>query len=243
MRSFGAYAFNKSHSVCYGLISYWCAWLKAHYPLEFAVACLKNSANESQTVKMLRELVNEGFEYVPFDPVNSEINWSVQKGVLVGGLTGIKGVGPKMADDIAKRRRNNEELTIGQSNKLNNPSIYYSDVFECNTRYGGYYKKPELFGINSGLPVSYIKDITVPGDYIFLGKLVEKNLKELDVEENKFYLNLILEDDTDKIMATVNRWNYSQLGNSVGNVDEYYLVRGYVRSGYRKVYVDIIKNI
>ena len=29
------YSFNKSHSACYGYISYQTAWLKAHHPLEF----------------------------------------------------------------------------------------------------------------------------------------------------------------------------------------------------------------
>jgi DNA polymerase-3 subunit alpha len=43
MCTFGSWAFNKSHAVSYAMISYWCAYLKAHHPLEFAVACLRNS--------------------------------------------------------------------------------------------------------------------------------------------------------------------------------------------------------
>lgn len=34
----GHYAFNKSHSVCYTLLAFRCAWLKAHYPEEYAQA-------------------------------------------------------------------------------------------------------------------------------------------------------------------------------------------------------------
>jgi hypothetical protein len=53
MCTFGSWAFNKSHSVSYGLISYWCCVLKAHYPLQFAAACLRNGRI---LVKNLRDM-------------------------------------------------------------------------------------------------------------------------------------------------------------------------------------------
>ena len=34
--SFASYAFNKSHAVCYAWLAYQTAYLKAHYPEEFA---------------------------------------------------------------------------------------------------------------------------------------------------------------------------------------------------------------
>ena len=37
-RSFASYAFNKSHAVCYAWLAYQSAYLKAHYPTEFAKA-------------------------------------------------------------------------------------------------------------------------------------------------------------------------------------------------------------
>jgi len=42
--TFGSWAFNKSHAVSYGLVSYWCCWMKAHYPGAFAVGCLTSLA-------------------------------------------------------------------------------------------------------------------------------------------------------------------------------------------------------
>jgi DNA polymerase-3 subunit alpha len=38
--SFGSWAFNKSHSVSYAMVSYICMWFKVHYPIEFATAYL-----------------------------------------------------------------------------------------------------------------------------------------------------------------------------------------------------------
>ena len=40
IKTFGAYAFNRSHAVAYAMVSYWCCWLKAHHPVEFAAATL-----------------------------------------------------------------------------------------------------------------------------------------------------------------------------------------------------------
>lgn len=41
--TFGQYGFNKSHSICYVIIGYACAWLKYHFPLEWWTAVLKNA--------------------------------------------------------------------------------------------------------------------------------------------------------------------------------------------------------
>lgn len=38
--AYGSWAFNRSHSVAYGIVAYWSCWLKAHYPAEFAAATL-----------------------------------------------------------------------------------------------------------------------------------------------------------------------------------------------------------
>ncbi len=43
MEDFGLYAFMKCHGVCYTWIAWQCAWLKAHYPEEYAEARRKDS--------------------------------------------------------------------------------------------------------------------------------------------------------------------------------------------------------
>ncbi len=44
--SFSNYGFNLSHSLCYSLIGYACAYLKHHYPLEWWCAVLQNAKKE-----------------------------------------------------------------------------------------------------------------------------------------------------------------------------------------------------
>ena len=54
---------------------------------------MRHSKDDDQAVKMLRDIVNEGLEFVPFDINLSEHNWSVKDGKLIGGFTGVKSIG------------------------------------------------------------------------------------------------------------------------------------------------------
>jgi len=60
VNTFGSWAFNLSHAVSYGLLSYWCGWLKAYHPLPLVVAGLRHARDDESTLTMLREAINEG---------------------------------------------------------------------------------------------------------------------------------------------------------------------------------------
>ncbi len=46
MLPFSGYAFNKSHTAGYGLVSYWTAYLKANYPAEYMAALLTSVGDD-----------------------------------------------------------------------------------------------------------------------------------------------------------------------------------------------------
>ncbi|HUX60431.1 MAG TPA: DNA polymerase III subunit alpha, partial [Ignavibacteriaceae bacterium] len=111
INTFGSWAFNKAHAVSYSIISYLCAYMKAHHILEFAVASLNNSKDDFTALKLLRDLKeNEGIEYVVLDPKVSEKKWSVHNGKLYGGLCTINGVGPAKANQIIESRKTGKAL-------------------------------------------------------------------------------------------------------------------------------------
>lgn len=255
--TFGSWAFNKSHAVAYGLVSYWCGWMKAHHPLEYATACLNNARDDDQGVKILRELVVEGFEYKAVDIVHSKAKWSVQDGILIGGLLNIMGVGEKTADDIFKRRSEQRMLTKGQMNKLTKPITPYDDIFEAQRRWGDIYANPQNHNIKS-MSVSYIKDVQDEGMYIVVAKLKEKNLRDLNeyasvvkrggkiIKQNPLFLNMTMEDDTDSIIVTVSRWNYQKFGKTIaetGKEGDWYLIKGEVKDNWRKIYVKQLRKL
>ena len=54
------YSFNKSHAVAYPTLSYWTAWLKYHYPLEFMYSILKNEKDKDARTEYLIEAKRMG---------------------------------------------------------------------------------------------------------------------------------------------------------------------------------------
>lgn len=243
METFGSYAFNKSHSVAYGYISYWCCYLKAYYPLEFSAACLRNAKDEDQSVGLLRELRNEGMEFRPVDTQRSTLNWSVIDGVLVGGLMNIKGLGKKKAEDILLRRREHRPLQPGHIKLLTDPKTPFDDIFEASRRFRAIYATPEKFDIHSA-PVSLINDMHDLGDYVFIGKIKEIIQRDMNdaqsllkrggkkINRSSLYVTLELEDDTGSIKARIERDKFSRWGKPLidtAKVGDWYLWKGKIR--------------
>ncbi len=62
IQKFAGYGFNKSHSACYGHISYWTAYLKAHYPVEFLCGLMTNEATNEKIGVFIQEAIRMGIE-------------------------------------------------------------------------------------------------------------------------------------------------------------------------------------
>ena len=258
INTMGSWAFNRSHAVAYGLVSYWCCVLKSKFPLEFAAACLRNVRDDEQGVRLLREVVNEGLNYKPYDKYKSQKNWSVQDNELIGGLIGIKGIGPKMSDDIIERREFKQPLTPRQEKLLDNGETPYDDIFECQRKFGHIKENPAKHNIGS--PITDITELEAnkAGTFVFFGKLKEKNLRDMNetvnlakrggrkVTTNNLWLNMTFEDDTGPIISTIDRFKYNKLGKPVveeGKIGEWYLVKGHIKRGFRKIYVEKLKKL
>ncbi|HAL43245.1 MAG TPA: DNA polymerase III subunit alpha, partial [Gammaproteobacteria bacterium] len=56
MEKFAGYAFNKSHSATYALVSFQTAWLKTHYPAQFLAA---NLSADMQNIDRVVVLIDE----------------------------------------------------------------------------------------------------------------------------------------------------------------------------------------
>ncbi|MBW2701238.1 MAG: DNA polymerase III subunit alpha [Deltaproteobacteria bacterium] len=105
IEKFAEYAFNKSHSAAYAIISYQTAYLKAHHPREFMAALLSSEMND--TDKLMRHIakVREmGVKVLPPDVNRSEKKFSVYEGRILFGLGAVKGVGDSAIELIEKAR-------------------------------------------------------------------------------------------------------------------------------------------
>lgn len=102
---FSGYAFNKAHSAAYGLISYWTAYLKAHYPVEFMAALLQNErTNKNKTALYLGEARRMGIQVLPPDVNESRLEYAPVGDIIRFGLGAIRNVGDKAVQDIIAER-------------------------------------------------------------------------------------------------------------------------------------------
>jgi DNA polymerase-3 subunit alpha len=111
--AFAEYAFNKSHSTCYALVSYQTAWLKAHYPAEFMAAVLSRNISD---IKKITQFMNEckrmGLSVKGPDVNESRIKFTVNsEGNIRFGLGAIKGLGESAASRIIQERDANGPFT------------------------------------------------------------------------------------------------------------------------------------
>ena len=99
IKASGSYSFNKSHSLAYGTIAYWTAYLKAHHPKEFYAASM-STVNAEDIPAYMVEAKRMGYPILP--PVLSHLsrNYTVVGDDIVYGLYGMKGVGDKAIDKI-----------------------------------------------------------------------------------------------------------------------------------------------
>lgn len=105
IEGFAEYGFNRAHATGYGLTAYRMAYLKTHFPLEFATALLKTSAGgqkEKQYVVAVREM---GIRMLRPDVNVSGFSWSIDrdKNAVRKGLLSIKGIGERAAKEIADK--------------------------------------------------------------------------------------------------------------------------------------------
>ncbi|OZG67343.1 DNA polymerase III subunit alpha [Bifidobacterium eulemuris] len=102
---FSGYAFNKAHSAAYGLISYWTAYLKTHYPVEFMAALLQGTKdNKDKTALYLGEARRMGIQVLSPDVNESVYEYSAVGDVVRFGMGAIRNVGDKAVADIIAER-------------------------------------------------------------------------------------------------------------------------------------------
>jgi len=94
MEKFSGYAFNKSHSATYAIVSFQTAWLKRHYPSEFMAATLSaDMQNTDKVVTLVDEVRRMGVPLKPPSVNASEYRFTARDGGVIYGLGAVRGVG------------------------------------------------------------------------------------------------------------------------------------------------------
>lgn len=126
---FSDYAFNKSHSAAYGVVTYWTAYLKANYPTEYMAALLTSVKNDKDKMAIyLNECRRMKIAVLPPDVNESAHDFTAVGSDIRFGLTAVRNVGAQVVDGIVEAR-----TTKGRFEDFND---YLSKVPEraCNKR-------------------------------------------------------------------------------------------------------------
>lgn len=111
LEEFANYCFNKSHSACYGLIAYWTAYLKAHYPSAFMAALMTSDFDDTDRlsieisecqhmdISVLQPDVSESFHEFAVVPDGDN-----RKAQIRFGMNAIKNVGSGAVEEIIRAR-------------------------------------------------------------------------------------------------------------------------------------------
>ena len=148
---FADYCFNKSHSACYGMTSYWTAYLKAHYPSAFMAALMTSDYDDidrlaieiaeckHMNIQVLPPDANESFH--EFAVVPDAANPDNRKAPIRFGMDAIKNVGAGAVDEIirareeAKKFETVEEFISSVSTRTVNrkalESLIKAGAFDC----------------------------------------------------------------------------------------------------------------
>ncbi len=106
LERFADYGFPKGHAAAYGVLSYQTAYLKTHYPVEFAAALLSVERGDSDKVaQYIADARHMHIDVLAPDINASGADFTPDDGVIRFGLYGIKNVGESAVDHLMTERR------------------------------------------------------------------------------------------------------------------------------------------
>ncbi|MDP9807027.1 DNA polymerase-3 subunit alpha [Trueperella bonasi] len=137
---FSSYAFNKSHSEAYALVSYQTAYLKAHFPAEFMAALLTSKmSDKTKVATYLAECRRMGIRVLVPDVNDSAPDYAAVGDEIRVGLRAVRNVGTNVVEGIIKAREEKGRFTSFQDFLDKIPlSACNKRSIECLIKAGGF---------------------------------------------------------------------------------------------------------
>lgn len=255
--NFGGWGMNKSHTASYAIISYWCAYMKRYHPLAYAAASLRNAKDDEQTLEILRELRDEGVEYVPFDAQRSAVSWSVVDGILLGGYDNLVGIGPIKAAHFVDKR-NGAGLDEADLEKLAKHKPKHEDLNPAHTLWGDIYENPDAYNIHGR--VKQLSELEDGENACVLGRIVKTDRRDKNeallvgkrgykMKGQTLFLDFYIVDDsvTASVRCRIGTRDWNWIGEKVADRaivgEEWVLVRGKWLARYSMLSVNKMKSL
>ncbi len=105
IRSFVGYSFCKPHSASFAMLSFTCAYLKAHFPAEFLAAVISNQGGFYSPFAYLSEARRFGIKILPPDVNRSWKEYRGRKDKIRMGFMSIRNLKEKTVEEILDERK------------------------------------------------------------------------------------------------------------------------------------------
>ena len=100
METFSNYGFSLNHAIGYAHITYYTAYLKAHYPVQFYAALMNTAKDPEELQKYITDAVKNKIEILLPDVIKSDYYFKPEGKKIRFGLIGVYSVGKEIAQEI-----------------------------------------------------------------------------------------------------------------------------------------------
>lgn len=160
LEKWSKYGFNRSHSVEYAMLGYWCAWLKKYYPTEFICGSLTYGAQDKK-----HELVEEAYRLgltlvLPKVGISQANEWMVKDNQLWIPFIEVNGIGPVKAEQASKAKSNIKNIKRFYSKKKAKEPERFTGAFGDLLNTIGAYEPPSTFNVTDEVKAMFKFRIT-----------------------------------------------------------------------------------
>lgn len=202
MSEFAKYAFNKSHSAGYAVITVQTAWLKFYYPLDFMVGTINSVITKSDKLTFYISQAQElGIKVLGPDINKSEGFYTIEGDSIRTGLLGLRNLGKMAAPVLDERKKygtykNIEDFIdrlVSQINKKVLESLIYSGALDCfnGNRHSKIESVPDILDFINFVKKGFFPDVSfdLPEVDAIYRDLKKVSIKELPEYEKAFLLD------------------------------------------------------
>ena len=192
---FANYAFNKSHAVCYAVVSYQTAYLKCHYPRQYMAALMTSVLDYAVKISAyIAECKELGIALLPPDINHSEDHFSVEEGGIRFGLGAVKNIGRGLIRSMAAKRREGgpfrsmqdflERMDEGELNKR-----AVENLIRCGAMDGFGCHRSELIGVYEAMmdSIAASRKQNLEGQMGLFAMLEDEGPSKMDIPHKEEY--------------------------------------------------------
>ena len=149
---FANYAFNKAHAVCYAVVAYQTAYLKAHYPQQYMAALMTSVLDRLDKISgYFTECKDLGIAVLPPDINHSEDPFVAEGDAIRFGLGAVKNVGRGLIRSLSAKRAEDgpfkslEDFLQRMGDELNKRAV--ENLIKCGAMDCFGYHRSELLNV------------------------------------------------------------------------------------------------